>query len=163
MDKHQQGHHETLFQPQHHDRDMKHRHLSGHASCPQCGAHFAAGRWSWQAAADSPEQSIICPACRRIAEHDAAGCVSLSGAFLQAHREEILGLIRHAEQQERQEHALERLIDIEEGADGSLRVNTTGTHLAGRIAHALEAAYDGTAHYSYSAGETHLDVSWQRD
>jgi len=42
-------------------------------------------------------------------------------------------------------------------------VSTTGTHLANRIAHALEAAYDGTAHYTYTDNETHLDVSWKRD
>lgn len=162
MDKHQQGHKETLNQPQHHDRDKAHQHIAGTAHCPGCGAYFSAGRWSWNREAGSQPESITCPACRRIAENDAAGNVVLSGAFLQAHREEILNLIRNTEAAERQEHALERLIGISEEG-GKLMVGTTGTHLANRIGHALEAAYDGSVKYTYTENETHLDVSWTRD
>lgn len=163
MDKHQRGNKAALTQPQHHDRDRAHQHHAGHQHCSGCGAYFSTGRWSWQAPpADSPCETVTCPACRRIAEHDAAGNLSLSGAFLQAHRTEIVNLIRHTEAQESKEHALERLIDIADEGE-RLMVSTTGTHLANRIAHALEAAYDGTAHYTYTDNETHLDVSWKRD
>lgn len=162
MDKHRQGHKDTLLQPQHHDRDQARQHLSGTAHCPGCGAYFSAGRWSWQREAGNPPASVTCPACRRIAEKDAAGKVILSGGFVQAHREEILSLVRHTEESEKQEHALERLIDIVE-EDGKVAIGTTGHHLANRIGHALKAAYDGEVRYTYSANETHLDVDWQRD
>lgn len=162
MDKHQQGHKEKLNQPQHHDRDTAHQHPAGAAHCAGCGAYYNAGRWSWQREAGSQPESVTCPACRRIAENDAAGNVNLSGAFLRGHREEIVNLIRNTEEMERKEHALERLIGISEEG-GKLVVGTTGTHLANRIGHALQAAYDGAVSYTYTENETHLDVAWERD
>jgi hypothetical protein len=162
MDKHQQGHKETLNQPQHHDRDKAHQHLAGTAHCPGCGAFFNAGRWSWQREAGSTPEEVTCPACKRIADNTPAGNVNLSGAFLEAHREEILNLIRNTEELERQEHALERLMGIDEDG-GRIMVSTTGTHLANRIGHALQAAYDGSVKYTYTENETHLDVNWERD
>jgi hypothetical protein len=163
MDKHQQGHKDTLLQPGHQDRDKEHQHLAGAAHCPGCGAYFHAGRWSWQKpGAQAKAEETTCPACRRIAENDAAGNVTLSGGFVQAHRQDLLNLVRHTEENERKEHALERLIGIVE--DGNkVMVSTTGTHLANRIGHALEAAYDGQVRYTYTENETHLDVDWVRD
>ncbi|MBV2131376.1 ATPase [Pseudomonas sp. MAP12] len=161
MDKHQQGHKDTLLQPQHHDRDKEHQHLAGTAHCTGCGAYFHAGRWSWQREAGSHPEDITCPACRRIAENDAAGNVILSGGFVQAHRDDLLHLIRNTEESESKEHPLERLIGISE-EDNKVMVATTGTHLANRIGHALEAAYDGEVSYTYTENETHLDVNWQR-
>lgn len=163
MDKHQQGHKDTLLQPQHHDRDMAHQHLAGDAHCSGCGANFSAGRWSWKALdAGATPQAVTCPACQRIADKAAGGTVILSGTFVQAHREEILNLIRNIEEQERQEHALERLIGIAD-EDDAVVVTTTGMHLANRIGHALDSAYDGTTRYTYSDDKTHLDVDWERD
>ena len=162
MDKHQQGHKERLNQPQHHDRDKAHQHLAGTAHCLGCGAYFHGGRWSWHPEAGSQPETVTCPACRRIAENDAAGNVTLSGAFVQAYREDLLNLIRNTEEAERKEHALERLIGISEEG-GKVMVGTTGTHLANRIGHALEAAYDGSVKYTYTENETHLDVTWMRD
>ena len=163
MDKHQQGHKDTLLQPQHHDRDMETRHFAGAAHCPSCGANFHAGRWSWQALdAGARAEEATCPACKRIAEKAAAGTVTLSGAFVQAHREEILNLIRNTEALENKEHALERLIDIADEEDAVV-VTTTGMHLANRIGHALDSAYDGSTRYTYSDDKTHLDVDWERD
>ena len=162
MDKHQQGHKDTLLQPQHHDRDKAHQHLAGTAHCPGCGAYFSGGRWSWRREAGSHPETVTCSACRRIAENDAAGNVVLSGGFVQAHRAALLNLVRHTEEKERQEHALERLIGISE-EDGRILIGSTGTHLANRIGHALEAAYDGAVHYTYTENETHLDISWTRE
>ena len=163
MDKRHQGHKDTLLQPQHHDRNMASQHLAGTAHCSGCGANFHTGRWSWQALeAGATPESVVCPACRRIADNDAAGNVFLSGGFLQAHREEILNLVRNTEELERSTHALERLIGIVEEGD-KVMVSTTGTHLANRIGHALEAAYDGEVRYTYTDNETHLDVHWERN
>lgn len=162
MDKHRQGHRETLIQPQHHDRDKERQRIAGPAHCPGCDAYFDAGRWSWQRPAAGQPETITCPACRRIADNDAAGNVALSGGFVRNHREELLNLIRNTEDAERREHALERLIGISE-EEGKMMVATTGPHLANRIGHALEAAYDGAVKYTYTDNETHLDVTWQRD
>lgn len=160
MSKHQQGQRETLKQPQHHDRDQAHQRLAGTVVCPDCNASFSAGRWSWQAV-DDPTEKATCPACKRIAENAPAGNVRLSGEFVEGHREELINLIRNTEKLECKDHALERLIGISE-EDGGLMVGTTGTHLANRIGHALQAAYDGVVSYTYTDNETHLDVDWKR-
>ena len=153
--------HDRLLQERIHDAYQARAKPPEPTICPQCHAVFHNGRWDWR---KLPEQahSALCPACRRIAENDAAGNVVLSGGFVQAHREELLNLVRHTEEKERQEHALERLIGISE-EDGRILIGTTGSHLANRIGHALEAAYDGTVHYTYTENETHLDVSWTRE
>lgn len=162
MDKHQQGHKETINQPQHHDRDTAHQHIAGGALCSSCGAHYKAGHWAWQQDVGEQPQKVTCPACKRIADNDPAGNLVLSGDFVQAHREDLLNLIRNTEAKEKQEHPLERLLAISEEADRVL-ISTTGTHLANRIGHALESAYDGCVTYSYTSNETHLDVTWRRD
>jgi len=92
----------------------------------------------------------------------AAGQVRVSGRFLTVHEQEIRQLMQRVEQQERQTHVLERLIAID-SKDDALLVTTTGTHLANRIGHELQAAYDGACSYRYSDSERYLSVDWHRD
>lgn len=91
-----------------------------------------------------------------------AGTVSLRGAFVKQHADELCGLVRNTEELEKSEHPLERLIAISDSADG-LDVTTTGLHLAQRIGHALEAAYDGELQIHYNHEEYYVDIHWQRD
>lgn len=70
--------------------------------------------------------------------------------------------MQHTEQQEKQTHVLERLIAIDR-QQNELVAMTTGTHLANRIGHELEAAYDGHCSYQYSDSEVYLSVDWHRD
>ncbi len=110
----------------------------------------------------SAVEEVVCPACRRIADRAPAGMVRLSGAFLQGHRDEITHLLHNTEAREKPDHPLERLIEIVEDGD-ELVATTTGMHLANRIGHALEAAYDGDSDYRYSDSELFLSVDWRRD
>ncbi len=91
-----------------------------------------------------------------------AGTISLRGAFVKAHTDELSGLIRNTEENEKGEHPLERLMAISDEPDG-LRVTTTGLHLAQRIGHALEAAYDGELKILYDGEAYYVDVHWLRD
>lgn len=75
--------------------------------CPECKATFRRGRWRWGAA---PAGAVRrkCPACLRIAQRYPAGYITVSGAFFNAHRDEILARVRHCETQEQGAHPLER-------------------------------------------------------
>jgi hypothetical protein len=90
-----------------------------------------------------------------------AGVVIMSGMFWTDHREPIVNLIHHAEQLEKSEHALERLLSKKK--NGELIVSTTGVHLASRIAHAVEEAFKGEARYHYNDDTSFLSVTWRRD
>jgi len=152
-----------LLQPEHHDPHLKARHQRSDTLCPQCGAAYQAGRWTWHGLIDaSNAEEAICPACQSIAEDVPAGTINLRGAFVKAHVDELSGLIRNTEEKEKAEHPIERLMAISDEPDG-LRVTTTGLHLAQRIGHALEAAYDGELKIHYDGEEYYVDVLWQRD
>jgi hypothetical protein len=93
----------------------------------------------------------VCPACRRIADRFPAGRVELSGEFLRDHREEILNLVRNAEDAEKSERPMERIMAITEEAGRAL-VTTTGIHVARRIGEALSRSYQGELDYRYGDG-----------
>ena len=128
--------------------------------CPQCGALFTGGRWTWHQTPE-PTNETICPACRRIADRYPAGQIEISGSFFETHREEILNLVRNVEQQEKERHPLERLMSITDNNDGTL-ILTTGIHLARRIGEALSRAYQGEFAMQYADGEQRIRVQWQR-
>nr|WP_090439605.1 BCAM0308 family protein [Pseudomonas benzenivorans] len=161
MDKYQQSQKNKLFKPQHGDPYLE-LPSSGTALCPQCGVTYHRGHWSWKSAAPSDAQSVVCPACRRIADDQPAGILHLGGKFLGEHRQEILNLIHNTEAAEKTAHALERLLKVTDKDDG-LEVTTTGMHLANRIGHALNAAYKGHSEYHYSDDENSVHIRWQRD
>jgi NMD protein affecting ribosome stability and mRNA decay len=128
--------------------------------CPRCGAVFHKGRWTW-APRPARAHEEVCPACHRIADKYPAGMLHLSGSFLQTHREEVLGVVRHQEAQAKKEHPLCRLIGIEETDDG-IEVMTTDTHLPRRIGEALWHAYHGELNLHYAEDARLLRMSWKR-
>jgi len=128
--------------------------------CPNCKAIFRRGRWRW-GAAPAGAVSRKCPACRRIEESYPAGYITLSGAFLRAHRDEVLARIRHCETQEKAAHPLERVMEIDESSRGT-QVTTTSVHLARLVGHALQHAFKGELSQSYSRGDNILRVRWRR-
>lgn len=146
-----------------HDPYLDSQRPAGAAQCPHCTAVYHGGHWHWpdaDTAAALPAHT--CPACRRIADGAEAGRLVLSGGFVSAHRSEIISLLQHTEAREKSEHPLERLIALRDEGE-TLIVTTTGTHLANRMGHALEAAWDGTCTYRYNDSEVYLDVTWQRN
>jgi NMD protein affecting ribosome stability and mRNA decay len=151
---------EQLFQELVHDTYKSKKKLSEPTRCPDCGAVFHNGRWSWDPAPAGAHEER-CPACHRTRDRFPAGYVALKGEFLASHRDEILQRVRSCEESEKSGHPLERLMAIED-AEGGLQVTTTGTHLARRIGDALHDAYKGELEYRYNKEENLLRVSWHR-
>lgn len=133
--------------------------------CPECRAIYQGGRWLWPAEGmKSPTgaKEAMCPACRRVRDGYPAGTLTISGAYLALHREDVMGVLRAEEQIETAEHALNRVMDIKE-ADGGMVVTTTDIHLPRRIAEALYRAYEGELSVEYAEDEQDVRVSWRRD
>jgi NMD protein affecting ribosome stability and mRNA decay len=128
--------------------------------CGDCGAVWHRGRWTW-AAPPANAQVARCPACKRIRDRFPAGFVTLKGAFLQAHRDEIVARVRNCEARARPNHPLQRIMNIEP-ASGGLLVTTTDAHLARGIGEALRKAYRGRMEFHYNKADNLLRVSWTR-
>lgn len=152
---------EQLMQEVRHDAYKARGKLVEPTRCPKCGAVFQRGRWTWEVAPPDAEESI-CPACHRIADGFPAGYVTLSGTYLAAHRNDIVNLARNVEAHEKAEHALERIIAIDETPQGLL-VTTTSIHLARAVGDAIAHANKGELEYHYNDEENLLRVSWARD
>lgn len=151
---------EQLLQELVHDSYKAGHKLREPTRCPDCGAVFQHGRWIWGTApADAHEER--CPACHRIHDRYPAGFVMLKGEFLREHRNDILHLMRNHEAKEKAEHPLQRIIAIQDSADG-VTVTTTDTHLARDIAHALHDAYKGELDFHYNKEDNLLRAIWTR-
>lgn len=128
--------------------------------CKQCGAFFHAGHWQW-GAAPAGAGEIMCPACHRIADHVPAGILTMSGGFVEQHRDEILNLIRNIEEREKSEHPLKRIMTVED-QDEALQVTFTDPHLARGAGEAVRHAYQGDLDYHYVEEDTLLRLHWRR-
>lgn len=136
------------------------RKLPDPTRCPGCGASFHAGRWTWDAATRGAHEHL-CPACHRIQDRFPAGYVELAGEYFRGHRDEILRLVRHCEEKEKTAHPLQRIIAIEDAAEGAL-VTTTDVHLARNIAERVHDACKGSLVFHYSKGDKLLRANWKR-
>lgn len=141
------------------------------AVCQICGDVYADRRWSQP---DAQRQStkhphfrapklVVCPACQRQADKVPSGYVHLSGAFLTAHYDEITRLLHNEAARAAEDNPLARIIELQQEPDGQLTVTTTTEHLAQRLGHAVEKAYDGTVRYDFSHENKLAHVYWQRD
>jgi hypothetical protein len=129
--------------------------------CPRCGVAYHNGRWTWDPAPVDAERHE-CPACRRIADDYPAGIVTLRGAFLAAHGDEIRNLLHNVEAREKQNHPLKRIMAIDPDGDQCLVVKTTDARLARGIGEALHHAYQGELDYDFHQVENVVRVSWSR-
>ncbi len=152
--------HDNLFQEHVHDAYKEKGKLHEPSVCTQCGAVFHEGRWQWLAAPKDAHR-VTCPACHRMNDHFPAGFVTLKGEFLNSHRDEIMSLVRHHEQREREEHPLQRIMAIEAKPENTL-LTTTDIHLARGIGEALHHAYQGKLEYHYNSEQNLLRVNWER-
>ena len=103
----------------------------------------------------------LCAACRRINDKYPAGIVTLEGDFAHAHKEEMIHLARHQEEAEKEEHPLNRIISIEEDAQGVV-INTTDIHLPRRIGEAIKRAFHGEIEDSFEKDGYFVRVNWTR-
>jgi hypothetical protein len=127
--------------------------------CDECGVVFHAGRWSWGAPPLGDVGGGLCPACERIRDRYPAGTIRIPGG-LDAQHDELVGLIRNAEQAEKADHPLERLMAVDEQADGGLVVTTTGIHLARAITSKLERRLHREASMRYGEEQNLLFVDF---
>jgi hypothetical protein len=92
-----------------------------------------------------------------------SGYVYLEGAFLKAHRDDIERLLRNEAERAAEDNPLARIMLWKENGGGKLTLSTTTEHLAQRLGHALEKAFDGTVEYDFSHENKLARVTWQRD
>lgn len=130
--------------------------------CPVCSAVFKGGRWQWAEAWPVDSHRQVCEACRRVQDDAPAGILTLTGAYVQAHVADILGLVRNLETAAKSEHPLERVLRIVE-EPGRLVITTTDLHLPRRIADALVHAHKGELEKHYDEDGCLLRVTWRRD
>lgn len=159
---HQKGNRIRNVQEFRHDTYKLKGKLAEPTVCPSCGACYIKGRWTW---ADRPEGDVNehkCPACLRIEDCYPAGELTLRGAFVKAHHDEISNLVRNTEEQERANHPLNRVMAIEEDGDAMV-VLTTDIHLPRRIGDAVNNAWNGDLETHYDEEGYFVRVSWQRD
>jgi hypothetical protein len=141
------------------------------AVCGSCGAFYAKRRWtsnhdlrgghepkSWP-----PARITTCPACVQTQGGEPGGYVYLEGAFLVAHGDEIEKLLRNEAERAAEDNPLARVMLWKENGEGKLTLSTTTEHLAQRLGHALEKAFDGKVAYDFSHENKLARVSWKRD
>ena len=87
---------DRLIRERVHDPYKTRLKLPNSTVCPQCGALFHKGRWTW---GDQPLKAKegLCQACHRINDKYPAGILTLSGGFIRGHRREVLNLARNTE------------------------------------------------------------------
>ncbi len=145
------------------------------ATCTQCGARFIHGHWAWikgskdaaqgagvsgTAATHQPtSHPTLCPACRRVRDHQPAGFLTLVGPTVERHRAEVLALIRHEAARAMAEHPLQRIIDIVETPE-RIDITTTDLHVPRRIGQALRAAHHGHLQMTYGQDDISVRVQW---
>ena len=151
---------DQLRQERVHDTYKLKEKLAEPSVCPDCGAVYHAGRWQW---GERPPgaQEVVCAACHRVRDRYPAGFVDVGGAFFAGHREEMVNLLRRHEEREKANHALARIMAVEDTTDGVL-ITTTDIHLARDLGEALHHAYQGELEYHYNDAENLLRVHWRR-
>jgi NMD protein affecting ribosome stability and mRNA decay len=145
-----------------------HIHFPEPSICQRCQAILKKGNWSLDEALraevlkwENPKQ-VLCPACRRIMDDYPAGIITLKGAYLERHKEDILQTIHNEEQNAKQKNPLERIMKIEEDKDG-ITITTTDSKLARRIGRAVNRANGGELKVKFSRENNLVRIYWERD
>ncbi len=153
---------DRLLQELVHDPYKTRRKLGDSTICPVCKAIYRDGRWQWADSWPIDAREETCRACNRTRDNYPAGIVTLNGPFLQAHRDEILNLVRHHEEEENSEHPLHRLMGIDQ-QPAAMVIKTTDIHLPRRIGEALRRAFKGELDVHYDEEGYFVRVKWRRD
>jgi hypothetical protein len=135
--------------------------VKGAAYC-SCGAVFCNKRWYHDDGTEKQEgHELICPACRRIADRNPAGIVSISGVFFAAHEVELHNLITISAQRATEKNPLSRIMEICNDNEG-ITIATTDVKLAQKIGRDLFKSHGGLLHYIWSHAEAPVRVVWSR-
>jgi hypothetical protein len=136
--------------------------------CEGCGATYSHRRWTREgepkgnrSAAKLTAQSTLCPACKLERDGVPSGFLYVKGEFFNKHHDEITQLLRNEAERDGEDNPLARIMGWEE-TDNELVVKTTTEHLAQRLGHALEKAFDGDVRYDFSHENKLARVYWER-
>lgn len=129
-----------------------------------CGAVFENKRWHYAGKEASVRggQRLVCPACRRTAERNPAGIVSLSGGFLTVHLPEIDRLLRKMADEALTKNPMNRVMEIRHNGLDGITVTTTQVKLAQKIGREVFKSFGGELQYHWSRGEELVRVQWFR-
>jgi hypothetical protein len=92
----------------------------------------------------------------------AGGLVYVKGEFSIKHRAEIKRLLKNEAERDARDNPLARIMSWED-TDSQLVIKTTTEHLAQRLGHALEKAFDGNVRYDFSHENKFARVYWERN
>ena len=141
------------------------------AKCVSCGAIYSDRRWKLAGTPTTvtkhkhwhPQTTTLCPACKKEQEGLPCGFVYVSGEFLASHRLEIENLLENEANRAAVDNPLARILKREMDENERLVISTTTEHLAQRLGHALEKAFDGEVRYQFSHENKLARVYWHRD
>ena len=153
---------DRLIQERVHDPYKTRSKLREPTVCPVCKAVYRGGRWQWVELLPIKANEETCQACHRIKDDFPAGVLTLTGSFVNAHRNEIISVARRHEKLENAEHPLHRILRIEEQPD-ALVIKTTDIHLPRRIADGIHHAFKGHMAVHYDEGGYLFRANWNRD
>ena len=136
--------------------------IKGVAYC-SCGAVYRNKRWFCEESVTDKYEGheLVCPACRRIADQNPAGIVSLSGDFLAEHESEIRNQITNTAQSAVAKNPLGRVMDTCNEKDG-ITITTTDVKLAQKIGREVFKSHGGQLQFIWSHAEAPVRVTWHR-
>jgi len=157
-----QGRRDRLIKERIHDPYMARSKPKEPTVCEVCGVVFSGGRWQWlpETPADAHRQK--CPACQRIHDKVPAGFLTLSGPFLDEHRDEIMHLVHNKVEEQKAQHPMKRLMTIEDQQGGGVAFTFTDMHLPRGVGEAIERAYEGDLEIQYTEESGIVRVYWKR-
>lgn len=135
--------------------------------CRDCGSLYRNKRWYAgeslnEEAKKSAQASTVCPACLKIRDNYPGGIVTLKGAYVVNHKQELMNLIRNEEARARGFNPLERVISLRQNGSGTLVISTTNEKLAQRLGRAVQKAFHGDVAYHWSHDNKLVRVDWER-
>jgi NMD protein affecting ribosome stability and mRNA decay len=130
--------------------------------CRTCKVIFREGRWQRADHWPVDAHQVLCPACQRTRDNYPAGMVVLKGRFVPEHKDEMVALARHLEEEENRSHVLHRIMAMEDTPEGMI-IKTTDLHLPRRIGEAVHRAFKGDLALRYEEDGCLLRVTWSRD
>ena len=150
---------DQLRRDESHDPTKRTKKLPDPTVCPDCGATYRDGRWTWKhGPVEAPRH--LCAACERVRDGYPAGFVTARGHFALGHRDEIIRIARNTEAAEKREHPIKRIMNTIEDPEGVV-FETTELHLAQAIGRAIHGAFKGDLEVAFA--EDIVRVNWSRD
>lgn len=140
----------------------------GPAVCTRCQAIYHHKHWHLPGRDQANQLGLgevmetVCPGCVKVERQEYDGHVVISGPFVEAHHDEILGLIRNTESHIREHNPIARVAQLTEAPD-RVEVLTISPFLAERIGKELSKAYDGQLEIQHPEREEFTRVTWIRD